>query len=471
MKLNYILGVIIYVLSVSSCDLMGDIDNIKPKYQLEEKTYITDAKSAEQALRGVYQAWRSWDICASRSNMSLMAGSIETASGGFAGSTGFDTHSVDPENTTVTKIYTGFYSIINDANFLIEALENNLAVGIDSVRNQEIIAECKFHRGLSHFMLLRHFGQFYDVESPYGIVLRKEPYRYESPIAARNSVADCYTYILQDLTDASENCPEFVSSHAYVSRLTAKAMKVKVLLSKKDYPQAAQLAQTVIDEAAGYGYAMENDWAKIFSDHYQSSETLFAPFTMGTSEKCFIDITRTKNSNYSFQLSNKWANKSGLFTKDPRYSITFEPAPGTSQTGNGKYPDSPYSTGIGNGYIFMRLAEVYLIQAEAEARQGQTHYAAARSSLKVITDRAGYPENLVNNIPDNELLEAIREHKWLELAIENNEEWFDLVRYTESGDLQFGAVEPTLVSNWQLILPIPKNALTGNKLLVQNPEY
>ena len=77
-----------------------------------------------------------------------------------------------------------------------------------------------------------------------------------------------------------------------------------------------------------------------------------------------------------------------------------------SLTGNGKYPYrvDEYS-GIGNGYIFMRLAEVYLIHAEAEARQGASHYAAARASLKMVTDRAGYPETLVDNIPDNELLE------------------------------------------------------------------
>lgn len=469
MKIKYILGVFVFAATISSCDLMDGIDNIKPYHQLEEENYVTNAKSAEQALRGVYQNWRAWDICASRLHISVMAGSIRTT-GGISGITGFSTNSVEPENTTITDLYSKLYMVTNAANYLIEALENGQAVGIDSVRNEEIIAECKFHRALSHFMLLRHFGQFYDVDSEYGIVLRKEPYRPASPISARNNVADCYTFILQDLTDAEENCPEYVSSHAYVSRLTAMAMKAKVLLSKKDYPGAALQAQTVINQAANFGYELEtNDWSQIFWKHYLSSETLFAPYTMGTSEQCFINIDRTSNSNYSIQLSNKWAAKSGTFSKDPRYVITFEPT--SSATGNGKFPYARTSSDIGNGYIFMRLAEVYLIHAEAEARQGAAHYSAARSSLKVITDRAGYPEELVSNIPDNELLEAIREHKWLELATETGEEWFDEVRYTVSGDLQPGAIQPTLLSNWQLILPIPKNAMTGNRLLVQNPEY
>ena len=319
-------------------------------------------------------------------------------------------------------------------------------------------------------MLLCRFGQFYDETSTYGIVLRKEPYRPASPITARANVADCYTYILQNLSDAAENCPQKVSSHAYVTRLTAKALKAKVLLYKKDYPQAARLAQEVIDESGNYGYHLEiDDWSRIFYNHYLSPETLFASYTMGNKEKCFINIDRTTNTNYTTQLSKKWAAKSGIFTQDQRYSITFNPK--SSKTGNGKYPYSSNSTEIGNGYIFLRLGEVYLIHAEAEARQGQDHYSTARNSLKVITDRAGYSEDLVNNIPDNELLEAIREQKWLELATETGEEWFDLVRYTAAGDLAWGAVQANLTSKWQCILPIPKKALSGNKLLIQNPEY
>lgn len=469
MKIKYIIGILIFAATVTSCDLMGDIDNIRPEYQLEEDNYVTNAKSAEQALRGVYQDWRAWRICESRLHISVMAGSIKST-GGVDGITGFSTNSVVPDNTAIADLYSELYTTINAANYLIEALENGQAVGIDSVRNEEIIAECKFHRALSHFMLLRHFGQFYDESSAYGIVLRKEPYRPATPVSARDNVSDCYTFILQDLTDAAQNCPEEVSSHAYVSRLTAKAMKSRVLLSKKDYPQAALLAQTVIDEAEGFGYKLETtNWSKIFYDHYLASETLFAPYTMGYDEQCGTSIDRTTSSGYSSQLSKKWADRSGIFSKDPRYEITFEPA--DSKTGNGKYPYTTIATNIGNGYIFMRLAEVYLIQAEAEARQGQEHYGAARSSLKVITDRIGYPADLVDNIPDNELLEAIREHKWLELATENGEEWFDLVRYTAAGDLQPGAVQPSLLSRWQLILPIPKTAMTGNRLLVQNPEY
>lgn len=470
MKLRYIIGTFIGAVLLSACDLMDGIDNIKPEYQLEEGNYITTPKSAEQALNGIYQEWRAWGISTFRVHISVMAGALGTT-GGVSGIEGFSTNAVKVSNIAIKDSYSAFYSIVNASNYLIEALEANRAIGIDPTRNKEIIGECKFHRAMAHFMLLRQFGQFYNESSAYGIVLRKEPYRPTSPITARNNVADCYTFILQDLTDAGNTAPEMVDLHSRISRLTAKALKAKVLLYKKDYPQAATLAKEVIDAAGTYGYSLETgNWSQLFVQHYMNPETLFAPYTKGRKESCSISIDRTNTSSYTTGLSATWAAKAGTFENDPRFTATFQS--GTAKTGNGKYP---YATteqnDLGNGYIFLRLAEIYLIHAEAEARQGQSHYAAARTSLKVITDRAGYPEDVVNNIPDNELLESIRQQKWLELMAESGEEWFDLVRYTQAGDLAWGKVQSTLKKEWQFILPIPEKALSGNKLLVQNPEY
>lgn len=469
MKLKYIFSLLIGIVAFSACDLMNNIDEIRPQYQLDEENYITTPKSAEQALNGVYQGWRAWGISPFRVHVSVLSGGL-TANLGVSGIEGFSTNEVVENNIAVQDFYSANYAIINAANYLIEALEAGRAVGIDSVRNVEIIGECKFHRAMAHFMLLRQFGQFYDEGSDLGIVLRKAPYRSDTPIAERDKVADCYVFILQDLEEAAKTVPEFVMMHDRVSRLTAKALMARVLLYQKNYPEAARIAQEVINEAPMYGYELEyDDWTQLFQKHYMHSETLFAPYTEGNIESCNISIDRTTVGVYTASIANAWAAQAGI-PADSRYEATFQSY--MSLTGNGKYPYrvDEYS-GIGNGYIFMRLAEVYLIHAEAEARQGASHYAAARASLKVVTDRAGYPETLVDNIPDNELLEAIRQHKWLELVAENGEEWFDLVRYTANGDLEYGAVKSTLARPWQLVLPIPEKALSGNKLLEQNPEY
>ena len=100
-----------------------------------------------------------------------------------------------------------------------------------------------------------------------------------------------------------------------------------------------------------------------------------------------------------------------------------------------------------DSYYFMRLAEVYYIAAEAEARQGQ--YAKARTLLATVIERAGYTEDDVNAIADGDLLGEILKHKLCDMSNENLE----------------------LPSFRRNLLPIPKASMGANNLLVQNPEY
>ena len=47
MKLKYIFSLLIGIVAFSACDLMNNIDEIQPQYQLDEENYITTPKSAE----------------------------------------------------------------------------------------------------------------------------------------------------------------------------------------------------------------------------------------------------------------------------------------------------------------------------------------------------------------------------------------------------------------------------------------
>ena len=125
--------------------------------------------------------------------------------------------------------------------------------------------------------------------------------------------------------------------------------------------------------------------------------------------------------------------------------------------------------GKSNTYYFLRLGEVYYIHAEAEARQGGNHLAAARTSLQTVLDAHVPGVYDVSTIPDNQLLEMIRQHKWIDLLFENQEEWYDMIRYYKHGDLDITTIRPNIKSDKQLILPIPQSAKAGNNLLIENP--
>lgn len=52
-KITFIFATIL-LLGFTSCDLIGNIDDIKQENVLTDQTLITDAQSAEAAVNGVY---------------------------------------------------------------------------------------------------------------------------------------------------------------------------------------------------------------------------------------------------------------------------------------------------------------------------------------------------------------------------------------------------------------------------------
>lgn len=481
-KIISVLSVVIGFVSLYSCDLIGKIDDIKPSYQLEEDNVIWDEASANSVLRSVYEDWRARGISVFRPHMSFYSGALlETA--GIEGDEGFLNNNVQADNIAISNLYSALYTIINSANTTISLLEKDMAAGMSLQRKVEMIAECKFHRAMAHFYLLRHFGQFYDETSAYGIIIRNAPFK-GNEISARDNVANVYSFILEDLEDAVKNAPDrpTLNQHYYISKTTAKALKAKVLLYRKNYPEAARLAEEVINEATQYGYDLEDNYNQIFINGYNSPEVLFAPYAYGENENLSVDMLRTKYGSNTQTIADQLVPGDGdllLQTGfDIRFVNTFLKDFSNSETDdetkdlNNKYPHSfsNYGDVQKNTYFYLRLGEIYLIAAEAEARQsGSEHMKAARNYLKYITDRAEYSDSYVNTIPDAELLNTIRQHKWMELVSENYEEWFDLVRYHIAGDLDISTVQATIKNDRQLILPIPENALSGNHLLKQNP--
>ena len=153
---------------------------------------------------------------------------------------------------------------------------------------------------------------------------------------------------------------------------------------------------------------------------------------------------------------------------DPLYTWAYK---GGGMIGIAKYSKLTPEFMFEDSYYFMRLAEVYYIAAEAEARQGQ--YAKARTLLATVIERAGYTEDDVNAIADSDLLGEILKHKLCDMSNENLEEWFDLCRYNRQGGFESWTEDEKaeLPSFRRNLLPIPKASMGANNLLVQNPEY
>lgn len=88
--------------------------------------------------------------------------------------------------------------------------------------------------------------------------------------------------------------------------------------------------------------------------------------------------------------------------------------------------------------------------------------------MRPITDRAGFAADFVDNVADKDMLMTVFYQKYLELFGENFEDWFDMIRYNKLDGTDWVALG--YVNSWtRLALPIPRSAIAGNDLLVQNP--
>jgi starch-binding outer membrane protein, SusD/RagB family len=120
--------------------------------------------------------------------------------------------------------------------------------------------------------------------------------------------------------------------------------------------------------------------------------------------------------------------------------------------------------------VVLRLAEQYLIRAEARAKLSKTTEAAA--DINTIRTRAGLANTAAASV--EELLAAVEQERKIELMVEWGHRWLDLKRTNRVNDVM-SVVTPlkggTWTSNMQL-WPVPSIEITLNpNLAPQNPGY
>lgn len=449
------------------------IDDIKPINQLTEENAIRDTASAEAILNGVYDLGREFDVSNFPLYLAAYGNEGRIVGNGLTGYKGFNTNEVPADNRFLTNLYNGYYKIINLSNFLIQGLEDGKAVDISETLKAEMISEAKFQRAFTYFNLLRYFGQFYDLNSNYGVVLRTE-FANELTAQSRNSVQEVYTQIQSDLQYASANGPVDVE-HFYSGSLAAKALLAKVELYLGNFDTAATLAEEVINNDEDY--ALEADYASIFTNSFNSSEVIFAPLSGpgsegGTSMGVINRTTFSENLRSLADVQVGTSDDGDLLETgsgyDPRFSFAYsDDTQGPNK--QGKYLYGNISGDRNNTIYHLRLGEIYLIHAEAEARRAGGDLDAALESLNAIRLRAGVDERLFSD--KSTLLEDVRQEKLLELFYENGEPWFDIVRYDVLGNLDASNVKESLTSENKFVLPIPSQVMIGNTNVIQNPGY
>ncbi|RAV98173.1 RagB/SusD family nutrient uptake outer membrane protein [Pseudochryseolinea flava] len=430
MKKLYIL--VILILSLGSCDVL----DVSPQNDILADDAFKTKAGIEKGILGAYTSFQNLSYYG-RSYLifsDLSADNLDHPDDATALEyTQIDNNAILPENGSVDGIWSSAYAGINIANNVIARVpgmadmtpeEKNIALG-----------ELYFIRALNHFNLINYFG-----DAP----IKVEPTIGTNGVnVPREPVSKVYEQIIADLQFAETHLNE-TNIKVRASKFAATALLARVYLYQGNYALAKAKATEVID--ADYELI---DYAAVFSD--ESAESIF--------EIDFTELNRNRIAEYNFPKTlngrREVAPSSSIIDAYEEDDIRRDAT--IAYAGALPYPIKydDLSKGADN-VIILRLAEMYLIRAEAEANlEGDID--AIQADINIIRTRAG----LENTDADNydHLLLAIEQERRVEFAFEGHR-WFDLVRTDR-------AIEtlPNLESVDQTLFPIPLSEITTN----QNP--
>ena len=475
------LGFIIAV-GLTACDDLIDVD---PEQSISSDQAFEALQNAEAALNGVYDQLQSSDVYGGHMTT---AGDFTAGTAQFSGSfttwqatRGFNKTS---DHGPSENMWEGHYELINRANNVI-AFTDGLDEVDDAATEDDVnrlVGQARFLRALGYFNLVRLYahpvgdlGQeaFSDVREE-GVPLVTEPTEEvgEELEVPRSTVQEVYGQIAEDLETAESLLGPVDRDGIRANELSATALLAKVRLYQEQWGEARDLAEEVIN-----------------SGSFQLSSDPLAPFTQGAgnSELIFaVRNTADDNSGVnafptSFYLPDALGGRGEMevvedfaaqFEEGDLRGFGGETAPEGDflmyELADNLHPNKWTSDVNSDDIPVLRLAEMYLIAAEAHVRAGDGDEATAREYLNTVRERAG-ASSVPGTLSGTALLDEIIDERKRELAFEGDQ-YFDVVRLGRDLVSSFEGTE-TEASEVQRIYPIPAREMDVNQQLVQNPGY
>jgi len=394
-------------------------------------------------------------------------------------------------NESPMEIWKRSYITIESANWVIDKVPST---PMDAVRRDAIVGEALFLRAYCLWTLSRNFGSIVVKTSPTNSI--------DNAVVGKSPIDDVYKQVFADLTKAEQLLPDYAASTAVKGRVykqAAQLLHAKAALYNGKWADALTSAQAVITS---------NKFSLVpsFTDLFTAAKK-----DLGRQEVLFdVELNNTTNPVRQSQLHFFYApNGSSDYNKGGAggiyvYSAFYNSFPAgdtrknllaTSYTTTagvfvpqasidtrlatkdlvlmGKYKD-PNSVGAygSNNVYLLRLADAYLIAAEAEARANSAS-ATAYSYINTVRTRAGIP-NLTAGLAQQPFIDSVlRERSWEFYG--EGDRWYDLTRTDK-----FLSVIPTAVNADYPVrtpaaknkyFPIPQVEINANPLLVQNDDW
>lgn len=400
--------------ALTACDL-----DVTPDASMDyRESWTGDITVAQAHYRGLASAFRS--ICGGSYILGQdLQSDLFNASIDFGNSGGPEhgwTFTQDGDYSTT--VWEGEYSIIKQCNDVINNIDNiTLAADADKAAAQKIIindikGEAYLMRAICYHNLAIRFAKDYEASTATaensGVPLVTTVDINEKP--ARATLQQTYDFIKKDIAQArlliSDKADASGEETALVNRMNSNAIdlfEARVDLYMDNYKEAAELAEKLIDSGKYPLISSASEFASMWKND-EGSEIIYQPYHSVDERPANMSVYTSKNANYSSQLradvyvplfyptkslvslyESSDIRKKAFFTVGyVAYSSAEGLSVGAAYLLN-KYPGNPAlkkSSGENtyyNSYKLFRIAEAYLIAAEAYYRAGDE-----TNALKVL---------------------------------------------------------------------------------------
>lgn len=390
-------------------------------------------KDLDPLLKGMYNAAQNFPGRESYIMYDLVGGNLTTASGG--NTLAFINNILRTDYSLVRQDWNGYFRALYQVNNVLQILEKMP----DSDKKTQVAGVAHFLRAHIYYNLTTRWGD---------VPLIKVT---TSELVSRTAQAEVWQFIEEELTAAMTQAPALIAGlngdYYLASREAAQALMARVKLAQGKKSEAAEYAERIINS----GLFQLDRFEKIFRKQ-DNREVIFA-FESLTEESSitlstlFYTYSHPVKGSYVYKPTDEVMN---LYEAgDNRKAMSIDTY--TNLNVINKYPSGQAGT---DPVIIVRLAEMYLISAEAQGLNGLNRLNQLRAARNLS---ALNPSNV------EEYEQAVALERRRELLAEGFR-WYDLVRTGK-------AVSELGIEWFRQKFPIPDYERLVNENLGQNDGY
>lgn len=446
------------LLGIGSCDGFTDVD--LPLSQLTTPAVFEDQATATAAMTDIYTRLRengllTGNLTGLSHQLGLYADELDLYSGAGSSSYLFYVNALQATGAATQELWNSSYSQIYAANAVYEGVGKSK--GLSATDKNQLQGEALLVRALVHFYLLQVYGDI-----PY---VTTTDYVANGAVR-RQAVAVVYDLMKTDLNTAIALLPEdyVTAERVRPNRWAAMALLARLHLYTKAYDEASEAASAVLNQTGLY--AMAADLDQVFLKESPATIWQLMPGMAGdnTREAATFSFVTGPPPNSALSAAMLGSFEAG----DQRLTHWVRAVTDGTSTWHYAYKyKQALNTGSSLEYsVVFRLAELYLIRAEARAMQGELIGAA--EDLNVVRHAAGLGDTTATSA--SELVAAVLQERRVELFTEFGHRFMDLKR--------LGLLDATLAATkagWNptdALFPLPQAELLLNThLLPQNAGY